>query len=238
MERWVAALHGANAQRRRELLASLELEDVPAGATLDDAAIVSLALVSDEERDRLVTLRFSSNEDGEVDHVRARALLAAGDERWCKIHPALSDDQPSELRACLGSEPNAAPITLRPVHLLDARRHALELTRQYGECKGCGRSGTVELSYWVPWEHELVKVFQHTLYHATYSGCPFPPVKEQVGSVRLDGRFPKIIVAEHEIRCTPPAPGLPERYREACTAEKRIVRHTWVGEAYAAEAKP
>jgi hypothetical protein len=130
-------------------------------------------------------------------------------------------------------ESGSAPITLRPVRLLERERDALELKTYHGQCGGCGRSGSHELEFYVERNEELVQVFQHTLYHATYSGCPFPPVKETRGRVRLDGGFPKAILATTEVICSEPDADLPQQYRQGCTPEKQESRHHWSGQAYA-----
>lgn len=250
LERWSAALRSSkSASRRNQLLAKLGLDPVPDGmqsedsgsesaapAELDSLELIDLTLRGDPGRDRAVVIRYSSDDGrASVDHLRARVLLGREGGYWCRAEPAFQVDQGYAERACLGVESGSAPLTLRPLRLLEPARDALELKTHHGECDGCGRSGTHMLEFYVERNEELVQVFQHTLYHATYSGCPFPPVKETRGSVRLGGGFPKEILATTEVICSEPDADLPKQYRQACTPEKRESRHHWSGQAYAAQ---
>jgi hypothetical protein len=246
LERWSSELRSAQSTvRHNQLLAKLSLDPVaepPAeeghagvGAVpvLEMLQLTALSLGTGASRDRAVFVRYSSGEGPTaVDHVRIQVLREAGASLWCRVERAFQVDQRFADRACLGVQADTPPVALRAVRLLDEDRNALEIKRQSGECGGCGRSGTHELALYVERDHELVQVFQHTLYHATYSGCPFPPVKEVTGSLRLEGGFPKTIIATTEVTCSEPDVDLPAHYREACSAERRQQRHRWTGEAY------
>ncbi len=248
LERWKDELRAARkAERRNELLANMGFDPVPdqrseggnsppVAPKLVELELIPLAMTSDSEMDRGVYLRYQGG-DGPmpVQHVRFRVLTPKAHSYWCRIGEPMSADQSHRQSACLGVDPYSPPIVVEPVRLVDEKRDALQVVRQYGKCGGCGRSGTHKLEYFVLKGRQLASVLVHTLYHATYSGCPFPPVKVNSGSISLEGGFPRTIIKTTEISCSKPDHGLPAKYREVCVSKKSVDRYTWNGQRFESE---
>ncbi|MEZ4220447.1 MAG: hypothetical protein R3B13_05905 [Polyangiaceae bacterium] len=236
---WEHDLAAARTAKRQDaLLAEVGLDALPPPKSLEARElsrvdVVPLSLQGRGPRDRAVyVVHDDADAEMPADHVRLAILLGYPGDYWCRVRPSLNVDQLQQARACLGVESGTPPLTLRPVQLLAAERDALELTWHHGECGGCGRSGTVEKSLHVERGQTLHEVFRHTVYDASYNGCPFPPVKERVGSVHFEGGFPKTLVVESRTECSAPDPALPLEYREACTPSREVVRQQWNGEGF------
>ena len=250
LERWGQQLRAArDATRHNALLAELGFAPIPEpgsesssrkGAAepleLVDIEFMPLALTSDSATDRGVYLRYlSGGGPMPVQHVRFRVLSPKAHGFWCRIGEPMSVDQSHQQSACLGVDPDSPPIVVEPIRLVDEKRDALQVVRQYGKCGGCGRSGTHKLEYFVLKGQQLASVLVHTLYHATYQGCPFPPVKVHTGSISVEGGFPRTIIKTTEISCSKPDYALPAEYREVCVSKKSVDRYTWNGQRYESE---
>jgi hypothetical protein len=207
--------------------------------TLDEIDIRAAALATDAPDDRIVSVSYSRRVEGvDSTSVRIQALRRMGTNEWCRLgsppNAELEVDQLQTENACLGASDMALPVRATPVNLTHPRMQTLKVLRQSGHCDGCGRSGEVEVRYYDASGFSLRLLFSHTLYSASYSGCPWPPVKEKVGSLELEGAYPKQIVATTEILCHAPMDGLPEHYREACSPEVITARHELRGGVYVA----
>lgn len=230
---WQNALARArDATQKNALLTQLALGPVDSGAQLRRLDVEKAALAGDARTDRIVVARFHDAE--RKDSMRVQVLRAQGPKSWCVVESELSTDQDLAGHACLGGDRDDPPVSVATVHLLDATRDTLRVVTEEGRCDGCGRAGHYELAYYDASGYALRKIYTLALYDTTYSGCPFPPVEEELGSHELVGDFPRTIVATLETVCHKPGPGLPDEYKRACSPKIETIQSEYKDGTYVA----
>ncbi len=222
-----------DAKRRNALLAELALDPVDAAAELVRLDVEKASLGGGPREDRIVVARFRVASPGSTS-MRVQVLRAQGDNAWCVVKGDLSTDQDFAGHACLGGDRDDPPVSVATVHLIDATRDTLRVVTEEGHCDGCGRAGHYQLSYYDASGAALARLYTLVLYDASYSGCPWPPVKEEVGSHELLGDYPRTIVATRETVCRKPEPELPDEYRQACSPKVETIQNELEGGRYVA----
>lgn len=137
---------------------------------------------------------------------------------WCALPGELVVDLEPGQRSCLA--PDDAVLVVEPLALVSAGHRSLRVETRTGVCgMGTLRGATHELSLWSVTDGELKRLLEVPVFDAYYTS-PAPPSRETVGTVTLEGGFPKQVRYRWRLDCTGEAPMPGEEACEQASGER------------------